>query len=130
MYDDSWAICLQDDSKLIEGRLEGERSSAPSVSQSKPRKIPFLKIGLILFPISLIINTIFMKTGVHGILRELSRLGTLVGFFLIIFGGIYSLFRKKMTRFIKFMASLVLFSFCYSQTLFAFGLPSYSYSPI
>ena len=58
-------------------------------------KAALFKIGLILFPAGLVLNILFMKLQVHGILRELSRLGVLVGLFLIIFGGLYKLFKKK-----------------------------------
>ena len=54
-----------------------------------------LKIGLIVFPAALILNILFMKLQMHGILRELSRAGVLVGLLLIVFGSIYALFQKS-----------------------------------
>jgi hypothetical protein len=59
------------------------------------KKTSLFKIGTILFPAGLVLNILFMKLQVHGILRELSRLSVLVGFLLLIFGGIYQLFKKN-----------------------------------
>ena len=58
-------------------------------------KAALLKTGLIIFPVGLVLNIVFMKFQIHGIMRELSRLSVLVGFLLILFGGIYRLFKKK-----------------------------------
>ena len=59
------------------------------------RKTKLLKSGLILLPVAFVANIFFVQLNIHGILRELSRAGILVGFFLIIFGGIYNLFKRK-----------------------------------
>lgn len=59
------------------------------------KKSSFPKIGAICFLIGLFINIVFMKLNVGGIMRELSRLAILVGLFLMVFGGIYNLFKKK-----------------------------------
>jgi hypothetical protein len=62
------------------------------------KKTSFFRIGLVLFPIGLVLNTIFLRMQVGGLLRELSRLATLVGFFLIVFGGIYRLAQKRSAK--------------------------------
>lgn len=62
----------------------------------KPSQRPsLLRAGLICFLIGLLLNTLFMKLGVGGILRELSRLTTLIGMLMMVFGGIKRLFAKK-----------------------------------
>lgn len=94
-YDDTWKVCLRDSSALVEGELRPTHAPTQASTAASRRKSPLLKIGLILFPIAFILNVVFMKMEVGGILRELTRLGTLVGFFLIVFGGIYNLLNKK-----------------------------------
>ncbi len=42
-----------------------------------------------------LVNAVFMNLGIGGILRELSRLAVIVGFLLIIIGGIQALIKKK-----------------------------------
>lgn len=92
-YDDSWKVCLHDSAVLVDGGL---KVNGPRLSEdAPPKKSPLLKMGLILFPIGLVGNIILMKLQIHGIGRELTRLCTLVGLFLIIFGGIYNLFKKR-----------------------------------
>lgn len=63
----------------------------------KNKKTRFFKLGLVFFPIGLVLNIVFIKFDVHGIIRELSRLSVLAGFFLMIFGGIYSLLSQTQT---------------------------------
>lgn len=95
LYDDTWKICLKDSSALVEGELRPTHAPTQTSAAISGKKTPLLKIGLILFPIAFILNVVFMRMEIGGILRELTRLGTLVGFFLIIFGGLYNLFNKK-----------------------------------
>ena len=64
------------------------------MTDSPKKKTQFFRIGLILFAVGLVVNSIFLRMQVGGLLRELSRLATLVGFFLIVFGGIYRLVQR------------------------------------
>lgn len=58
-------------------------------------KRSLLKIGVIVFLIGLAVNIVFTQTGIHGLLRELSRLTTLVGLGLIIAGFVMRIFKKS-----------------------------------
>ncbi len=44
--------------------------------------------GLIVFGVGIVLNGILVNLGVHGLLRELMRLITLVGLGIVIFGAI------------------------------------------
>lgn len=92
-YDDSWKLCLNDGVVLVDGALKCEGTAARDIPQNN--KSHLFKTGLILFPIGIVGNTVLMKLQIYGIGRELTRLCALVGLFLIIFGGIYNLFKKR-----------------------------------
>ena len=64
----------------------------------KQTKTGLLKKGALLFIICFVINAIFVVFGIGGLVRELSRLGALIGLLLVIIGFIIwlvSLFRKE-----------------------------------
>lgn len=52
------------------------------------------QIGLLIFILGGLVNTILMKAGIGGPLRELSRLSILVGLVILILG----LFRRKKVK--------------------------------
>ena len=60
----------------------------------KPKKT-ILKKGLIVFGVSFLFNLVFVGFNVHGLVRELARLGVLAGMVMMIFRGIQNLFGKN-----------------------------------
>ena len=60
----------------------------------KPKKT-ILKKGLIVFGVSFLFNLVFVGFNVHGLVRELARLGGLAGMVMMIFGAIQSSRRRK-----------------------------------
>jgi len=64
-------------------------------SQKYPKaKKSLLRKGVILFLVSFVINAVFVAMGIGGILRELARLGVIVGFILIVVGAIMKVVAK------------------------------------
>ena len=57
----------------------------------KPKKT-ILKKGLIVFGVSFLFNLVFVGFNVHGLVRELARLGVLAGMVMMIWGLIRNLF--------------------------------------
>lgn len=57
----------------------------PKIEQSKKKKT-LLPLGLILLFGGFVVNTTFMLVGIHGYLRELSRLTTIVGLMVVLVG--------------------------------------------
>lgn len=54
-----------------------------------------LRLGLTLFIVFFVLNAVLMKLGIGGLLREFTRLGTLIGLLMSVFFGIARLVQKK-----------------------------------
>lgn len=54
-----------------------------------------LKLGTIIFVVFFVINAIFVQLNVGGLIRECTRLGTIIGLLMILIFGIAKLFKKK-----------------------------------
>ena len=59
------------------------------------KKISPIKIGFLILIFAILINTIFMKNNIGGLLRDCSRLSVLIGVIVIIYGITTKLIRKK-----------------------------------
>lgn len=59
------------------------------------KKISLIKIGLVILVFGILINTIFMKNNIGGLLRECSRLSVLIGFGIIVYGLVAKFLKKK-----------------------------------
>ena len=64
-----------------------------NTQSGKPKKSLQVK-GLITLGIGFLFNAVFVVLGVGGLLRELSRLATLIGLIMIIVGLVGKLFSK------------------------------------
>lgn len=59
------------------------------------KKISLIKIGLLILVFGILINTIFMKNNIGGLLRECSRLSVFIGFGIIVYGIVTKFLKKK-----------------------------------
>ena len=54
-----------------------------------------LKLGTIIFVVFFVINAMLVQLNVGGLIRELTRLGTIMGLLTILIFGTAKLFKKK-----------------------------------
>jgi hypothetical protein len=59
------------------------------------KRSSLIKIAFIVFITGALLNTILMKNNIGGLLRELTRLVTLLGMILIVVGLVYKFMPKK-----------------------------------
>lgn len=57
-----------------------------------------LRFTIFFLVLAVLANTVLMKFGLNGPLRDLTRLGIIIGLLLVVFGGIYRTFSKKQQK--------------------------------